>query len=124
MSGFTRFKAFARVAVGGTTYRLWAPLQWDIGKKGSGWRLTVPEDRLFDLSVPRGLHWLLSPHNRAWLPAAAVHDELLRLGFDRAFAAAEFRRAVAARAPNDWRGWPAFVAVLNWTMLREPKAER
>ena len=36
MSGFTRFEAFARAPAGGTTYRLWALLQWDVGKKGSG----------------------------------------------------------------------------------------
>ena len=85
---------------------------WEIGCKGSGWLLILPEGMTFDLSVPRWLSWVLSPHNRAWLPAAAVHDELLRRGHDAAFAAAEFHRAVKTRAPDDWRRKLAFIGVL------------
>lgn len=124
MSSFTEFDAFEQIG-GGTRYRLRAALVWDVGRKGSDWFLIVAPQTIFDLSVPRCLRWLLSPHDRIWLPAAAVHDHLLERGYDRAFAAAEFRRAVAARVERaikdgrikrDRRVWIAFWLVLLWTV--------
>ena len=124
MSSFTEFDAFERIG-GGTRYRLRAALVWDVGRNGSDWFLIVSPGATFDLSVPRPLHLLLSPHDRIWLPAAAVHDHLIERGYDRAFAAAEFRRAVAARVKRaikdgrikrDRRVWIAFWLVLLWTI--------
>ncbi|MEZ5878969.1 MAG: DUF1353 domain-containing protein [Tepidamorphaceae bacterium] len=101
----------------------------------------------FDLSVPWWLQWALSPHNRVWLPAAAVHDYMLETGCDAFFAAGEFRRAVQARIDRatadrikqliargwperlagawcwitrDRRVWPASIGVLIWTVLKLP----
>lgn len=122
MSAFSQFEAFRPTwdcpilrAHSRFEYVLLRPLVWAIGQKASPWVLTVPENETFDLSVPRGLRWLISPHDRQLLPAAAVHDELLKRGFDRPFAAAEFRRACRARGVGPWRAWMLFLAVLAWT---------
>jgi hypothetical protein len=120
VSGFSTFQAFQPNAFDpdpaeDLDYILTAPLVWAIGQKHSTWLLTVAENEVFDLSVPPGLRWLQSPHDRKLLPAAAVHDELLKRGFDRPFAAAEFRRAARARGVRPWRAWALFFAVLAWT---------
>lgn len=126
MSAFTEFEAFERIrrSLGfSKTYRLTAPLSWEIGCKGSGWLLTVPSGRDFDISVPGWLEWALSPYDRRVLPAAAIHDELINLGHDAAFASAEFRRAVIARGVRPWFGWLLFVAVFVWTVVLSPQHE-
>lgn len=120
MSDFTEFDAFKLAYApwplkNETMYQLGEDLAWDIGLKGSGWTLVISEGTPFDLSVPDPLRWLQSPHDRRLLPAAAVHDELLRRGFDAVFAAAEFRRAARARGIGSWRAWALFFAVLGWT---------
>lgn len=120
MSHFSRFESFVFLhpdisGVAPGTYVLQRHLGWDIGQKDSPWFLLMVAGNRFDLSVPRWLHWLISPHDRQLLPAAAVHDELLRKGFDRPFAAAEFRRAARARGVGHWKAWALFFAVLAWT---------
>lgn len=122
MSGFSDFEAFVLAQdewgvenANELEYTLLRPLAWDIGRKASPWTLTVPENENFDITVLRGLSWLQSPHDRQLLPAAAVHDELLKRGYDRPFAAAEFRRACRARGVGPWRAWALFFAVLGWT---------
>lgn len=114
MSAFSEFDGFVPFEVG-TTYVLTSHLGWDIGRKGSPWFLIIVSGNVFDLTVPRGLRWLQSPHDRQLLPAAAVHDELLKRGHDRPFAAAEFRRAARARGVGPWKAWALFLAVLAWT---------
>lgn len=118
MAGFTKFEAFSHVEGTSKTYCLAAPLLWEVGAKGSGWRLTVAAGTLFDISVPKVLEWALSPHDRRVLLAAAVHDELLVLGHDPAFASAEFRRAAIARGVPKLRAWMLFFATLAWTAFK------
>ncbi len=118
MSNFTDFEAFSLVPGTERTYQLEAPLSWEIGAKGSGWILEMPKGMTFDISVPAWLRWLLSPHDRAVLLAAGVHDELLRKGHDAAFASAEFRRAIIARGKSLVWSWLLFFATLFWTAFR------
>lgn len=113
-----------------TEHRGWEPVDdyayspgdnvaWEIGAKGSGWVLTVPAGFVFDSSVPWFLRWLVSPHHEPWLLAAAVHDRLLSLGHDKAFAAGEWLRAVRANAARDNKAWlalPAYYGVVIWTV--------
>jgi len=62
---------------------------------------------------------LLSPHNRAVLMAARVHDELLEEGFDQAFASSEFRRALRARGLSSLYAWLLFFATLFATAFKK-----
>jgi len=131
MSDFSRFEDFELVE--GDTYRLTAPLVWHVGAKTLPFRLEIPAGTTFDLSVPWWLTWVLSRHDRIWLPAAAVHDVLLREGGDSWFAAAEFRRTAEARVRRaikdgkirlDWRPWPASLGVWLWTVVLKAHKKR
>lgn len=115
MSGYSTFDCFVLVPETRKTYVLTKPLRWDIGCVGSDWRLILDRDTTFDISVPRVLEWLQSPHDRLVLPAAAIHDELLVRGYDAAFASSEFRRALLARGCSPPRAWALFTATLIWT---------
>lgn len=66
------------------------PVDWEIGKKGSGWVLNVPVGFCFDSSVPRWLWWAFDPDDPAFLKSACIHDWLLGHGFRRAMADAEW----------------------------------
>lgn len=116
---FKEFDHFIKRANTRRYYILLSPLAWDIGKKSSGWTLTMPAQTTFNLSVPKAFEWLISSHDRQLLPAACVHDELLRLGFDKPFAAAEFRRACTARGVKPLKAWALFFATLFWTSFRK-----
>jgi hypothetical protein len=86
-------------------------LHWFIGKKQSGWTLTVPEGREFESSVPRWLSWLFSPDDPYYLKSAAIHDMLLEEGFRKAFADSQwFEAALSVRAPP-LRTWGAYRAM-------------
>ncbi len=115
MARFSEFTGFQRVPATRKTYRLTRDLVWHVGSQWSDWPLVVPAGTHFDVSVPQLLAWVLSPHDRRVLPAAAVHDELLKLGFDPAFASAEFRRAALARGTCPTWSWVYFAATLLWT---------
>jgi hypothetical protein len=106
---FTEYDHFVRVDY--RTYKIHPtkPLIWQIGKhwppqKGGvhRWQLHIwPSDR-FDVTIPTYAEWLVAldiidPHDPDLIAAAAVHDKLLNLGYDKRFAAAEFRRALVAR---------------------------
>ncbi|KPU83673.1 hypothetical protein JI58_08045 [Marinosulfonomonas sp. PRT-SC04] len=81
---------------------------WNIGKKGSGWVLTIPPGREFESSVPKYLHWALSPDDPYFLKAAVIHDTLLESGFRRAFADSQwFEAAMSEHAPA-LRTWVAY----------------
>ncbi len=101
-----------------TTYQLGCDLIWEIGSRGSGWILKIPKGTKFDISVPRPLEWLQSPHDRRVLLGAAVHDELLLRGQHVIFAAAEFYRALRARRTPVARAWMLFFSTLAWTSAR------
>ncbi len=115
MSKYTQFFAYEHVEGSHKLYRLTEELQWDIGAKGSGWVLIVEKYRVFDISVPRWLEWLQSPHDPCVLLAACIHDEILNRKHDVGFAAAEFRRGLLARNLNPLKAWIWFLAVLVWT---------
>lgn len=91
-------------------YKLGSNLVWEIGLLGSGWELTVPKDFEFDISVPKWLQWLISPHHRAWFLGSAIHDYLLKNGFDRGFAAGEWYRGARAMREKDSLRWLVLVA--------------
>ncbi|MEW7008657.1 MULTISPECIES: DUF1353 domain-containing protein [unclassified Lentilitoribacter] len=119
MSRFTYFEDFDLVEDSHKLYRLNAPICWEVGAINSGWELTIPEGTVFDISVPWYLEWLQSPHDRAVLLAAAVHDELLKHGHDVAFASSEFRRAAISRGTSTWWAWILFWVTLWWTAVRK-----
>lgn len=110
MSAYTEAGQWA-VPVGGILYRAERPLMWEIGYKGSGYLVTVSKGTIFDVSIPRGLRWLFDPHNPAYLKAAALHDELLRRGWARTTAGAEFHEALKADGVALWRRLVMWLAV-------------
>ena len=112
MSAFTTFNNFRKVPNTRSDYRLGADVPWEIGAKGSGWFLYLAQSFQFNISVPRLLEWVLSPHNQKILLAAAVHDELLNRGHDKAFASSEFRRACIARGVHPFFAWILFFTTL------------
>jgi len=115
---FSQFDDFSLLDNSRKFYVLDKPLVWDIGMKGSGWSLEVPAGIIFDISVPRCLEWILSPHDKRILLAALVHDVLLRRGHDAAFSSSEFRRAAIARGVNGSFAWMLFFATLIWAVLK------
>ena len=116
MSAYTKPGAWA-VPVGGILYRVENPLSWEIGtlttkdKPGSGMIVTIPKGTTFDVSIPVFLRWLFDPHNPAYLKAAALHDELLRRGWARTTAGAEFHEALRADGVARWRRLTMWLAV-------------
>lgn len=56
---------------------LTAELHWEIGHKGSGIWITIPDGFVTDLaSIPFWARWLLNPNRPETAKAAAVHDWL------------------------------------------------
>lgn len=50
---------------------------WEVGVKGSGLFVTVPDGFTSDLaSIPRWLHWALNPYDPQTVKAAIIHDWL------------------------------------------------
>jgi len=115
MSEATDYQGFRPVE--GIRYRLDTSVIWDIGREGSGWPLSLPEGFEFDSSVAIIVRWLISPHRRRWLLAAAVHDILLQNGFDKAFAAGEWYRCAVACDPGNWLNRVAYLAIA-WRTVR------
>lgn len=115
MSKFTDFEEFMLVPGTDAKYVLNASLIWEIGKRGSGWFFEIRSGTKFDISVPRWLEWLQSPHDRRILLAAAIHDELGKHGHDVAFASGEMRRAMSARGTSHLRAWSIFFVTLCYT---------
>lgn len=79
MSAWTRYAPDGVEYVGGIRYRLTAALIWRIGNQfGPVYR--VPKGFEFEVSVPRLLRWIVSPHDHRFLKAAALHDHMLETG--------------------------------------------
>ena len=95
MSEYTNAIGWA-VRLDGIRYRATKPLRWEVGSKGSGLWVEVPPGRVFDVSVPRLARWIFSPHDPRFRRAAALHDEMLGLGWSRLTAGAEFAEALRA----------------------------
>jgi len=50
---------------------------WEVGVRGSGLFVTVPDGFVSDLaSIPRWLHWALNPYDPCTVKAAIIHDWL------------------------------------------------
>lgn len=102
------------------------PIEWWIGKKESGWKLTVPVGREFESSVPCWLTGVFSPDDPFFLKSAAIHDTLLEEGFRQAFADGQwFEAALSEHAPG-LRTWVAYSAMrarrfLLWATGRSPE---
>ena len=119
MSMYTQCEDFYLVPGERTLYRLGCDIVWEIGAAKSGWKLIVKKGTTFDISVPRWLEWVQSPHDRRVLLGAAIHDELLILNLDAVFASAEFHRAIRARNTPPLRAWLLFISTLVWTVVKQ-----
>jgi hypothetical protein len=109
------------------TSRRWrssAPVDWEIGRQGSGRWITIPAGRQFESSVPWWAWFFISRDDPRFLLAALVHDHMLEAGlYGRPQAAAEwYDGALAGGAPR-WKAKLAYVAVAAWAVVRneEPK---
>lgn len=99
----------------GIDYVVAVPLVWEVGRVGSGLKVTVPQGRTFDVSVPWALRWIVSPHDPRYLKAAALHDEMLdQLGWSRVTAAAEFHEALRSEDVGRFRRLVMWLAVSLW----------
>ena len=66
---------------GSRGYVVVKPIVWHLGKKNSGFAITIPVGREFESSVPKLLRRIWSAHDPFFLKAAAIHDYLLEEGF-------------------------------------------
>lgn len=98
----------------GTKYQTTAPISWEIGRLGSGLVYTVPVGTAFDVSVPRPLRWLFSPHNPSYLKAACVHDTMLIDGWTGVACGAAFHDALRADGVSVLQRLPMWLAVSLW----------
>tara|TARA_R110002072_G_scaffold26966_23_gene88487 strand:+ start:437 stop:745 length:309 start_codon:yes stop_codon:yes gene_type:complete len=71
-------------------------LHWEIGRKRSGLWVVVPDDFQFNVSIPWWASWAFDPEDERFLKAAALHDYLLKQGWDRVTAAGVFNEALRA----------------------------
>lgn len=119
MSTATEFNDY--VVFDETKYVLGSELMWYIGKKDSGWKLVIPAGFVFDITVPKLLRGLVSQHHRPWFLASAIHDYLMKSGFDRAFAAGEWYRAARAMKSVDDKKhlvYAAYLGIIFFTVKR------
>ncbi|WP_210270267.1 DUF1353 domain-containing protein [Aureimonas sp. ME7] len=100
----------------GILYRQHGRTSWEIGAKGSGFWVHIDDGTVFDVSIPWALRWAFDPHDPRYLKAAALHDELLRRGFDRVTAGGAFNAALAADEVSAVRRFVmvAAVAFYGW----------
>ena len=107
MSAYTRHDDV--IHVDGYRYALTSPLEWRMGTI-DGPKHQVPAGFVFDVSVPWFLHWIFNPHADRYFKAAALHDHMLSVGWDRLTAAAQFHLALTADGVPVWRRLPMFLA--------------
>lgn len=99
----------------GIRYKTTKSLEWELGSKGSGLWIRVPVGFIFDVSIPKPLRWLLSPHNPKLLKAACLHDYTLHvLGWKRVAAASTFSEALRADNVNSLLRLMMVYAVIGW----------
>ena len=116
MSSFTtplRIEDAGRSMAGRQIYRVMEPFVYEVGKKGSGWRIEVPEGFHTDFaSVPR-CFWPIFPPIGQHGKAAVVHDYLYRSksGFSRVVGDAIFLDAMTVLGVTWWRRWAMYLAV-------------
>lgn len=100
------------------SYVLRAPLRWEIGCKGSGLWLIVPTGFAFDVSVPRGLRWLVNPHDRRLLLAAALHDFTVEQRWEWQTSAALWHHGLRAFGVPSGQAYVLYAAVSIFTFFR------
>lgn len=99
----------------GIRYRTIKPVQWEIGRKGSGYWLRVPPGFVFDVSVPLWLRWAFNPRCERFLKAACLHDYALDvLYWDRTTAAAAFNSGLTASGVGRIQRLIMTLAVIVW----------
>ena len=78
---------------------------------------SAPKGFVFQVSVPRCLEWLISPHDPEWLWIARRHDTRLHLhGWPAGKAAWAFLDDAKTRlTQRRWIAYPAFAGVYIWT---------
>jgi hypothetical protein len=113
MSSYTSFTDYVRLR--NDSYRLIKPLVWELGRKGSGLVWTVPAGFIFDVSIPKIFHWIVSPHDRRFLLAAAIHDHMLVDGWSGNRAAIEFYHGLRATGCGKFLSVVMSAAVLGWS---------
>lgn len=110
MSAYTKAANWC-VSLDGRKYITVRPLSWELGRKESGYIVTVPRDYVFDVSIPWFARWIFDPHDPAYLKAAALHDCLLDRQWERVSAAAVFHNALKADQVSLWRRLTMWLAV-------------
>ena len=92
---------------------------WEIGKPRSGLFLYVPEGFEFESSVP---DWLpvsiMDPHDERFLPAAMIHDYMLRNRFGAIASGAEWYRAARIKGVGKWDAFIRVLPILFYTVSR------
>ena len=121
MSRFKTFGGFKYTGKLSGKYALTEDLRWDLGKENSGFTLIIEKGIEFDISVPKYFEWLQSKHDLKLLPAAAIHDELLKRDFSLISASNEFRRAAKTRGIKTPYSWFLFISTLIWTAFNRRK---
>ena len=92
------------------TFRTTKPLIWHVGSL-DGPVVTVPDNFVFDVSVPKIFHCIFNPNEIQYLKAAALHDYMLsELKWNRLTAAGEFHQALLADKVSKWRRIAMFLA--------------
>lgn len=104
----------------GRVYYLSCPIKWIMHDES---HIIIPKGLLFDISVPKMLRWALSPHNRKVLPAAALHDYMLRKGYPKGLCSLEFYRACRSRGVNIFLSSILYISTLAYTHLKGYKHE-
>lgn len=105
---------------------LWAtlrPFAYEIGLKGSGLRLLVPEGFQTDLMTMPRIFWpFLPPHDPRYAAACVLHDYLCRWqGFSRVVADAVFYEALRVLGVGWFKATLIYAAVRLWGALTAPK---
>ena len=92
---------------------------WEMGKKGSGLFVHVPQDFEFESSVPSWIpKFVMDPDDPRYLPAAMIHDFLLRQGFGAVSSGAEWYRAARLEGVRKWSAFIRLLPVLTYTVAR------
>ncbi|SEQ60035.1 Protein of unknown function [Loktanella sp. DSM 29012] len=114
MSAYTDAKPIFSRLPRSNRYRTCLSFAWELGCRGSGLLIEIPEGYTFDVSVPPGLRLIFNPHDPKFLKAAALHDNLLERGWDRVTAAGPFHRALRADGVGPFKRLAMLLAVILW----------
>lgn len=96
VSGYTGTTGRFRSIPGTIKYEALEAVIWEVGVKGSGLVVEAPRGTIFDVSIPWVVRFVLDPHDRRFLKAAAIHDVIRLRNWDRVTAGAIFHEALKA----------------------------